>query len=76
VWEIYTKGRLERMGVDDNYDSHVDRWDRDDQLRREQEEAENKVRAAMAEAGAPVAPPPAAAPDAGGGKDAGAPKKK
>lgn len=79
VWEIYTKGRLERMGVDDNYDSHVDRWDRDDQLRREQEDAENKVRLAMAEAGAPVAPPtplPAAAPDAGTGKDAGAPKKK
>jgi len=64
VWEMYARGgRLERMGVDDNGDGHVDRWDRDDQLVRDAEETDRKVREAMA----------AAAKDAGAatGADAG-----
>jgi hypothetical protein len=60
VWEMYSRaGKLERMGVDDNGDGHVDRWDRDDQLVRDAEEADRKVREAMAP------------PDAGAANDSG-----
>jgi hypothetical protein len=67
VWEMYARnGRLERMGVDDNNDGHVDRWDRDDQFLRDADEAERKAKAAMAAASASAAPsagaPPATPP--------------
>jgi len=32
VWEIYAMGHLERVGVDVDFDGHVDRWDRDEYL--------------------------------------------
>jgi hypothetical protein len=49
IWEMYSRnGKLERMGVDDNGDGHVDRWDRDDQIMRDAEEIDRKTREAMA----------------------------
>ena len=35
---IYTEGQLERMGVDLDFDGHVDRWDRDEVAHRAAEE--------------------------------------
>jgi hypothetical protein len=55
------------MGVDESFDGHVDRWDRDEQLRAEADEQERKAREA-AEA--------AQAADAGADADAGGAKKK
>ncbi|MDB4996307.1 MAG: hypothetical protein JWM74_3739, partial [Myxococcaceae bacterium] len=79
----YTRGTLERAGVDDTYDGHVDRWDRDDQIRAAAEAEEQKAREAMQASGTATATPTQESfVDAGalgtGGKvkDAGAPKKK
>ncbi len=57
VWEIYDKGRLQRMGVDLDHDGHVDRWDRDEETARkeaekEREEEKAEEAAEQAEAGA------------------------
>jgi hypothetical protein len=61
TWEIYNKGILERVGNDTNCDTHVDRWDRDTERIRLQEEEERKTlekmqQAAAADAGMTVAP--------------------
>jgi len=29
-WEFYNDGKLERVGVDLDFDGHVDRWDHDE----------------------------------------------
>jgi hypothetical protein len=65
VWEIYDEGHLQRMGVDLDFDGHVDRWDRDEIAARavaEKEAAEEKK-------ANPEAPKPAAATDAGASKN-------
>ena len=38
---------FERIGLDDTYDGHVDRWDRDEQLKYESEAADRKARDEM-----------------------------
>jgi hypothetical protein len=65
VWEIYDEGKLERRGVDLDFDGHVDRWDRDEIALREIEAKEAKDEAAQksaeaADAGATPAPAPGA----------------
>jgi hypothetical protein len=55
VWEIYDEGKLERRGVDLDFDGHVDRWDRDEIALREIEAKEAKD-AQVSDGGA--APPP------------------
>jgi hypothetical protein len=57
VWEIYAKGKLERMGLDESYDGHVDRWDRDLIAQAQADEAERQAREAMAKNGDGGAPP-------------------
>jgi hypothetical protein len=69
VWEIYVVGKdgiphLERMGVDETGDGHVDHWDRDDLLRQQREAEEARLAAAAAADGGAVS-------DAGAG-DGGA----
>lgn len=71
VWEIYVAGKdgiphLERMGVDETADGHVDHWDRDDLLRQAREAEEARLQAAMTDGG----PLPTLASD-GGIVDAG-----
>jgi hypothetical protein len=44
TWEMYRENRLERMGVDLDGDERVDRWDHDGQWRRESEKADDKAR--------------------------------
>lgn len=48
VWEIYVTDKngvphLERMGVDETGDGHVDHWDRDDVLRQQREAEEARL---------------------------------
>jgi hypothetical protein len=47
------------MGIDDNYDGHVDRWDRDESLRANEESSSSSssgaAAAAASDAGAPKA---------------------
>ena len=63
---MYRSGKLERVGVDESFDGHVDRWDRDEQLKAEAEAAERKALDAMEAAkDAGAAPPPPPAKDAG-----------
>jgi hypothetical protein len=67
VWEMYARGgRLERRGVDDNYDGQVDRWDRDDQMVRDAEEAERKAQDEAKPASDAGASTAAQTPDASG----------
>jgi hypothetical protein len=42
AWEIYSDGRLQRMGVDLNFDGRVDRWDRDEVIARAEQEKEER----------------------------------
>jgi hypothetical protein len=81
---MYSKGRLDRVGTDETYDGHVDRWDRDEQLKYEADNAEKKAREAEGGDGgiATVAPPsitgsepPSTSADAGAKKPK-TPKKK
>ncbi len=53
-WEYYDQGRVVRVGTDLDGDGTVDRWDRDEELRREQEarEAAEAARRAQEEAAA------------------------
>lgn len=50
TWEIYNRGVLERVGVDETCDTHVDRWDRDTDRIRQQEEDERKALEKMQQA--------------------------
>ena len=52
VWEIYDDGKLERRGVDLDFDGHVDRWDRDEIALREIEQKDEAAEKAAAAADA------------------------
>jgi hypothetical protein len=65
---MYSKGRLDRVGMDENSDGHVDRWDRDEQLKYEADANERKASEADGGAAAPASK--AATADAGAAKSA------
>jgi len=72
---MYAKGRLERVGMDENSDGHVDRWDRDEQMKYESEAAERKARDQMAvDSGDAGAPSSGGSSGSAGTADAGAAK--
>ena len=48
-WEIYDEGRLQRLGVDLDFDGRVDRWDRDEIALRDIEAKEKAEEAKAAE---------------------------
>jgi hypothetical protein len=77
IWETYSKtGYLERIGSDSSCDGHVDRWDRDTERIREQEEEARKAQEALVEAGASGTAPVVVGDDAGQrGADGGKKKK-
>jgi hypothetical protein len=78
TWETYAKnGSLERVGNDTTCDGRVDRWDRDTDVLRQQEEEQAKQLAAM-DAGSGTEPVVFAddAGTRGAGADAGKPKKR
>ncbi len=52
VWEIYVRGRLDRIGSDLDCDGHVDRWDRDtERLRKDEQQRRAQAEAAAADGG-------------------------
>ena len=65
TWEIYSRGRLVRIGVDTDCNGHVDRWDRDNerlaQIDAEQKEEERQAELARQGDGGGGSTPTAAA---------------
>ena len=64
IWEVYVKGRLDRIGSDLDCDGHVDRWDRDTERMRKDEQQRRAQVEAAADSGARVSAPDASVSDA------------